>query len=220
VIRLVRVLAERALTWSVRGRKDRGSEWGEAILAEFTQVEGSWAAVRWAAGGILAVRRERLLGPGPVPVRTRVFRIALALAAFAGGAVITQQYLFTSQYIPSDAMSPTRKAGDYVLVDLVSFRFTGLKRGDEVLVRLDTEKVPFVKRVLALPGDRIECRGGELYRNGTEVDEPYLARHDTDCSPAVVPDGQVYVLGDNRATSADSRSWGAIPTREIAGRLL
>jgi signal peptidase I len=77
-----------------------------------------------------------------------------------------------------------------------------------------------IKRVVGLPGDRISCRDGRLYRDDRAVEERYVAARSTDCTPVTVPAGTVYVLGDDRSVSMDSRRWGPIPRRDVTGRVL
>jgi signal peptidase I len=78
----------------------------------------------------------------------------------------------------------------------------------------------FIKRVVGLPGDTINCRGGQLVRNGKPVDEPYLDQGtQTDCDKRItVGPGQLFVMGDNRGNSQDSRFFGPIPREDVVGR--
>jgi signal peptidase I len=121
-------------------------------------------------------------------------------------------------------MEPALQIHDRFLLDKVTFRLTGLQRGDIVEFRTtQTADRKVLKRVIGLPGDTIECRAGTVYRDGTALAEPYLETPATtnDCAaPLTVPAGEVFVLGDHREVSQDSRQWGTIPQDAVDGRLL
>ena len=113
--------------------------------------------------------------------------------------------------INGDAMAPTLKDGEQALAKRT---FDTLMRGDIVAFRYPKdESKSFVKRIVGLPGDRIESTSGAIAINGQPLDEPYVAdanrSHDS-WGPITVPDGQFFVLGDNRRNSSDSRTWGLV----------
>lgn len=120
-------------------------------------------------------------------------------------------------------MLPGLSDGDFI----VCLRHTSPEYGDVVLLREGASGSGrvLVKRVEGLPGDEIRISGGTLYRNGCPVDEPYL-EEGCDAGPdfggAVVPDGEVFVLGDNRYASMDSRSesLGCVGLDRLVGRML
>ncbi|MFI7543676.1 signal peptidase I [Actinoplanes sp. NPDC049599] len=221
----MRRAARAVLVAAVRGRRDRGGPWGEAALAEFDQTTGRWEAVRWAAGGLRAVWHERRAKIKTMPTRVRVQRAAIGAALLAlPAAVVVNQFVLTPRYIPSGSMEPTVQVQDRILIDRVSFRLTGIRYGD--IVEFTTPQVPgrhVLKRVIGLPGDTIECRGGAVFRDGAALPEPYLESvgDTTDCgAPVTVPAGALFVLGDHRLVSQDSRQWGTIPQDAVDGRLL
>jgi signal peptidase I len=133
-------------------------------------------------------------------------------------------------------MEPTLEKGDRVLVNKVSYDLHDVNRGDVIVFELGSEDVgpdgikDLIKRVVGLPGDVIETRDGIVYVNDRSVDEPYLADGmitgdpDDPRNPPIekqtVPDDHVFVLGDNRSNSADSRYpyRGPIPIDSIVGR--
>ena len=151
-------------------------------------------------------------------------------------ALVVKTFLFQAFYIPSASMEPTLEKGDRVLVNKVSYDLHDVNRGDIVVFELDDEDVgddgikDLIKRVIGLPGDVIESRDGVVYVNDRALDEPYLAAGmitgdpEDSRNPAIerqtVPDGHVFVLGDNRSNSADSRYpyRGPIPIDTIVGR--
>lgn len=166
-------------------------------------------------------------------------------------ALILKTFLIQAFSIPSVSMEPTLMPGDRVLVCRVCTRISGVRRGD-VIVFSDPSGGPgpdrgivggilhfigeglgvahpanpdYIKRVIGLPGDVVELRGGELLVNGRRVDEPYLDRRidTTPYGPITVPDGMLFVLGDNRTRSGDSRypppeGVGLVPEDHVIGR--
>ncbi|MEZ4505625.1 MAG: signal peptidase I [Thermomicrobiales bacterium] len=102
--------------------------------------------------------------------------------------------------------------------------FDGPNRGDVIVFNPPvTSEKPYIKRVIGLPGDTVEIKDGGVWVNGIELDETYLHGDTTDCQPracdpVVVPEGSVFVLGDNRAHSSDSRYFGTVEISEIVGK--
>ncbi|MEV6345162.1 signal peptidase I [Actinoplanes sp. NPDC051851] len=206
----------------MRRRREGGSEWGEAILAEFHQTTGSWEAVRWAAGGLRAVRLERRNAlPRVVRIRRRVALVGVL--GVLGGALVNQ-YVLTVDVVLSGSMQPGYEILDRYVVDRVAFRATGVDHGDVITFTWPGTTRTLVKRVIGLPGDTISCQGGRVYRNGVALDEPYLfAQADepgTECATVTVPAGDLYLLGDHRSVSEDSRQEGFVPTSNVTGRVL
>ena len=182
--------------------------------------------------GLLAVLRETV--------------VLVALAVLL--AVVFKTFLVAAFYIPSGSMESTLNISDRVLVEKVSYRFGDVQRGDVIVFVHDEPGlqpaapsnpvtgffsglgqaigvVPpsdrdFIKRVVGVPGDRIDCRGGKLVRNGRQVDEPYLDSGTTtdSCKATTVRPGQLFVMGDNRGNSQDSRSFGPIQRSDVVGR--
>ncbi|MEV0396427.1 signal peptidase I [Polymorphospora rubra] len=219
--RRIRRAALALLTRAVRGRDGRGAEWGEAMLREFPETRGAWEAVRWTASGLRVVLRERR-GRGRRarrPLSRRV--IATALAATVAGVAINQ---FVLGLVPvvSTSMEPSLRVSDRVLVDRLGFRLSRLDYGDVVLFRQPGE-LTALQRVVGLPGDLLSCAGGRLHRNGAPAEERYLragAEAATDCEPVTVPEDTVYVMGDDRAISRDSRAYGPVPDSDVTGRVV
>jgi len=183
--------------------------------------------------------------PGPLAVvRETVVLVALAILL----AVVFKTFLVAAFYIPSGSMESTLNVSDRVLVEKVSYRFGDVQNGDVVVFVHDEPGlepsgpsnpvarffsslgqaiglVPpsdrdFIKRVVGVPGDEITCPDGRLLRNDKPVDEPYLDPGVTTdgCKPMTVPAGKLYVMGDNRTNSQDSRSFGVIDRSDVVGR--
>jgi signal peptidase I len=97
-----------------------------------------------------------------------------------------------------------------------------VERGDVVVFWYPKDVTKsFIKRIVGVPGDRVEMRAGELFVNGRRIAEPYLAsdfRGEDSFSAVVVPKGEYFVLGDHRTSSNDSRSWGTVPQKYIYGK--
>jgi signal peptidase I len=138
--------------------------------------------------------------------------------------------------VDGTSMVPTLQSGEYILVDKISYRFHLPARGDIIVFKYpDDPSRDFIKRVIGLPGDRIAIKlVGGTYRtfvNGKMLAEPYInGPMDTaypqdcasaqTCTPYVVPPHDLFVMGDNRNYSFDSRSWGPMPLGDIIGRAL
>lgn len=119
---------------------------------------------------------------------------------------------------------PKQLAGFLPFVDVEEeqtlFAFHPPRRGEVIIFRYPRDITrDFVKRVVGLPGDTVELKGGQLFVNNVAVEEPYITRPDTrSVAPTVVPEDSYFVLGDNRRVSNDSRDWGPVPTDNIVGR--
>lgn len=151
----------------------------------------------------------------------------ILLVVFLPGQISTDRlsaYTFPvrSYYIPSGNMMPTLTTGDYILVRMVPFQ---PKRGDVVVFEPpDTyhgNNEQLVDRIVAVGGDEIEIKQGALWLNGARQDEPYILEpaHD-DFGKFCVPDGQLFMMGDNRNDSFDSRYWRAVPLDHLKGRVM
>ena len=153
---------------------------------------------------------------------------AVIIAAALIVALVVKTFLLQAFYIPSGSMEPTLKPGDRVLVNKLSYDLHSVHRGDLVVFKRPPSEAgdptikDLIKRVIGLPGDRIEGRDGVVYINGAKISEPYLppGTVTTSIQPGgyTVPPGQYFVMGDNRSNSMDSRFIGPIPGDLIVGR--
>ena len=124
-------------------------------------------------------------------------------------AVILRTFVVQAFWIPSGSMIPTLEIGDRLLVSKFWYTFFDPKRGDIVVFKYPVDPTrDFVKRIVGLPGDTVEMREGVVYINSEPLDEPYVVERDTYTMETIkVPEGQFFVLGDNRPNSQDGRFW-------------
>ncbi len=123
------------------------------------------------------------------------------------------------------SMSPTFETGEYLIVDELSYHFKGPDRGSILIFKYprDPNKY-FIKRVIGLPGETVSIRNGKVSiinadnPEGFELNEPYVEFKSGDNGNYTLSEEQYFVLGDNRAGSADSRIWGPVPDENIVGR--
>ncbi len=118
------------------------------------------------------------------------------------------------------SMQPNMYQGYRLMIEKVSYRFHLPQRGDVVVVDRFGEEVSLVKRVMGLPGEMVEVQDGHVRINGQGVDEPWVLYFGgPDYGPAKIPDGFIFVVGDNRQNSLDSREIGPVPLEMVAGRV-
>ena len=147
--------------------------------------------------------------------------LVILLVSFALVFGFVRPFVMEAFWIPSGSMIPTLEIGDRVLVNKFIYRLTEPKRGDIVVfTSVDDPKEDLIKRVVGVPGDKIAVRGGKLFLNGEPQKEPYTNKQLPDRSffaRITVPKGHVFVMGDNRGNSADSRVFGPLPKKNIEG---
>ncbi|MFC1716721.1 signal peptidase I [Candidatus Poribacteria bacterium] len=150
---------------------------------------------------------------------------AIVAAVMMVAIVAVRLLIFDLLVINGHSMSPTIRHGDRVLVNRLAYRYDKPERGDIVAFKVDSGRI-FVKRVVGLPGDIIEVRQGVLYRNGKKVvNEPYVrfrprSLRRRSYKPGTLQNGLLFVMGDNRASSVDSKDFGPIPYRNVIGKAI
>ena len=147
--------------------------------------------------------------------------LVILLVSFALVFGFVRPFVMEAFWIPSGSMIPTLEIGDRVLVNKFIYRFTEPKRADIVVfTSVDNPKEDLIKRVVGVPGDKVAVRKGKLFLNGEPQKEPYTNKKLPDRSffaRTTVPRGHVFVMGDNRGNSADSRVFGPLPKKNIEG---
>ena len=147
--------------------------------------------------------------------------LVILLVSFALVFGFVRPFVMEAFWIPSGSMIPTLEIGDRVLVNKFIYRFTEPERGDIIVFQsVDSSNEDLIKRVVGLPGDKIAVRGGKLFVNGEPQKEPYTNKKlpDRSCfAKTTVPKDHVFVMGDNRGNSADSRVFGPLPKKNIEG---
>ncbi|HEX9246338.1 MAG TPA: signal peptidase I [bacterium] len=159
----------------------------------------------------------------PAAVRTAIVETldACLFAALLSLVIIT--FVVQAFYIPSGSMEPTLMVDDRILVAKFMYRFEPVHRGDVIVFRypLNPQR-DFVKRVIGLPGDRVQLKDGVVHLDGTVLSEKgYTIKPDFgNYGPVTVPASQYFVLGDNRNNSEDSRFFGYVPRGNVIGKAI
>jgi signal peptidase I len=174
------------------------------------------------------VGRPRHAAP---PRRGRwIIEWVVVLVVALGLAVGLRTFVIQTYSIPSGSMIPTLMIGDRILVDKLSYHLHAVHRGDIVVFATPPKEIPIlmvkdlVKRVIGLPGETISSGPrGEVFINGKLIDQPWLtAAARADPGPPIttqkIPKGDIFVMGDNRGSSDDSRDYGPVPESLIVGR--
>jgi signal peptidase I len=145
---------------------------------------------------------------------------------------VIQTFIAQPYQIRQQSMETTLEPDQYVLVDKLTPRFDAYKRGDIVVFKppeawAQPDGTPYIKRVIGIGGDTIEIRDGKVFVNGTELREPYVYSENGEPQPTedplqqeqwVVPDGALFLMGDHRKSSADSREFGSVDIDNVIGR--
>ncbi len=168
--------------------------------------------------------------------------VLIALVA----AILIKTFLAQAFYIPSTSMLPTLQVNDRIMVNKLAYQFGEPQPGDivvfespfssdepepfiQVAIRTVAESIgirtasvddDLIKRVIAIGGQTVEIRSNMVFVDGAAIDEPYLASGVAmrDMAPTTIDDGDVWVMGDNRNNSGDSRRFGAIPADSLVGK--
>jgi len=141
--------------------------------------------------------------------------ILLSLVLFLGINAISARIR-----IESISMLPTLRAGDFVIVNKIAYRLGSPERGDVIIFHYppDPDREPYIKRVIGLPGDRVQVHEGKVFINEHALSEPYISADPMYEGTWAIPEGSLFVLGDNRNSSSDSHQWGMVPLENVIGK--
>lgn len=154
--------------------------------------------------------------------------LVLAVAA----ALLIRSQVAEARVVPSESMLPTLQPGERLIVEKLAYRFSEPKRGD-ILVFKPPFPLPgdnpvmsflgldelYVKRLIGLPGETVEVKGGQVLINGEPLDETYIKeKPQYTYGPVTVPAGKLLMLGDNRNSSYDGHEWGFVDESAVRGR--
>jgi len=150
--------------------------------------------------------------------------VVLALALF----VVTYIFLFQPHEVKGQSMYENFHDGDYLLTDKATYRFKDIERGQVVVFKAPrNEEYDYIKRIVGLPHERVKIQNNQVFINNIPLDESSYLPASTRTNPGqlwrdglelTVPEGEYFVMGDNRTHSSDSRDWGTVPEDNIVGK--
>jgi signal peptidase I len=163
--------------------------------------------------------------PPPVPQENPWLEAVKTIVTAGILAFGIRTFVAEARYIPSSSMEPTLQINDRLIIEKVSYHFHKPERGDIVVfsptaaLKAQNFQDAFIKRVIGLPGDKVQVKNGLVYVNGKVLAEKYIAEEPNyTYGPVTVPPDQYLVLGDNRNNSYDSHAWGFVPRENLIGR--
>jgi signal peptidase I len=122
--------------------------------------------------------------------------------------------------IDGSSMNPTLRDSEYLIINNITYYLDDPQQGDVIVFRHPRNELNLIKRVIALPGDRVEVKDGTVWVNNTALNEPYISAPPNYSGSWDVPEDSYFVMGDNRNNSSDSHSWGFLPEENILGKAL
>jgi signal peptidase I len=175
--------------------------------------------------------KKNTTNPGRTPLLTRLWRVwgenAQILLVAMLLAFFIRTFIAEPRFIPSASMLPTLQLGDRLVIEKISYRLHPPQRLD-IAVFLPPQQLQgnydpdqaFIKRVIGVPGDRIAIQQGHVYINDQLLTETYLATGAElqDLPLTTVPPNELFMMGDNRNNSNDSRYWGFLPLKNVIGK--
>jgi signal peptidase I len=142
--------------------------------------------------------------------------VVLAVVLFLGINAVSARVR-----VDGSSMNPTLQNGEFVLVNRMAYRLGEMQRGDIIVFRsINEPDLDLIKRIIGLPGDEVVIQNGEVTINGQKLSEPYIAAAPHYNGAWRVPEGSLFVLGDNRNDSSDSHQWGLLPSGNVIGKAI
>lgn len=137
--------------------------------------------------------------------------------------VLFRVYVIEPHSVSGSSMDETFHTSDYVLVDKISYKFSKPERGDVIVFNppiQERSEDRFIKRIIGVPGDQVTVQNnGDTFVNGKKQSEPFVTHESTRTASSTLGENEFFVMGDNRAVSYDSRSWGVLKKENIQGRV-
>jgi len=146
------------------------------------------------------------------------------------GSIFIVTYLFIMQpnQVKGASMEPTFQSGEYIFTSKITYKFRPMQKGDVVIFKSPKNPdIEYIKRVMGLPGDKVLVQNSEVYINGQQISENYISAKTNlweggflkEGVTVTIPDGFIFVMGDNRPRSSDSREFGPININSIIGQV-
>ena len=134
-------------------------------------------------------------------------------------ALLISHFVAQGTYVEGQSMEPNLHNEQRLIVEKISYHLHLPRRGNIVVIDVDFSDIPLIKRVIGLPGETVEIRENRVLIDGQPLDEPYLPTlFMREYGPAQVPEGHIFVMGDNRGASNDSRAFGPVSVDRIIGK--
>jgi signal peptidase I len=151
----------------------------------------------------------------------KVLREFLEIILIAGGLFLVVNLITARVRVESISMQPNLNEGEFVVVSRLAYRWDEPQRGDIIVFRFPgNEQKRYIKRVIGVEGDLVSIHEGQVVVNGTLLEEPYIAAPPAYEGEWVVDSDEVFVLGDNRNNSNDSKNWGTLESEAIIGKAI
>jgi len=152
-------------------------------------------------------------------MKNRIFAFIKSIYSYVIIVIVVlliKYFIVTPIKVNGNSMNDTLYNNDIMILDKISYRFNDIKRFDIVVIK--REKDYLIKRIIGLPGDKIEYKNNQLYVNNQFIEENFLHKYTNDYEEDVIPENYYFVLGDNRINSSDSRYIGLINRKDILGK--
>ena len=215
---------------------ESNSEFSRGSIVTREDIEGDESVASPISNPALESLQEKEFFPSSLKrTRKSLVEWAIVIVGAIGLALLIKTFLFQAYYIPSPSMTPTLSEGDRILVNKLSYKLHSVNRGD--LIVFDTPEAggndDLIKRVIGLPGEFVVVEDGRIEIDGGLLLEPYLplntdinsfstpancVNRPNENSGCRIPDEHVFVMGDNRSNSRDSRFFGPVPVEDVEGR--
>ena len=215
---------------------ESNSEFSRGSIVTREDIEGDESVASPISNPALESLQEKEFFPSSLKrTRKSLVEWVIVIVGAIGLALLIKTFLFQAYYIPSPSMTPTLSEGDRILVNKLSYKLHSVNRGD--LIVFDTPEAggndDLIKRVIGLPGEFVVVEDGRIEIDGGLLLEPYLplntdinsfstpancVNRPNENSGCRIPDEHVFVMGDNRSNSRDSRFFGPVPVEDVEGR--